>query len=161
MLLRHSVRYVDLELMPVLVFLISHTFHLLRIVRIIIDGRHRPDLVEPFDQHPFVVHIGKTHRSVQCVHALLFRPFLYGPEQSIHYFNIVDKVDKPEARMLLVPRLITTAVDHPRDTSRNLSVFVSQKIDGITHFERRILLFIQRHHLFFDQAGHVIRVAFI
>ena len=124
MFFRYTVRYIDLELMPVLVFCISHTFHLFRIVRIIIDGRHRSDLVEPFDQHSFVVHISKTHRPVQRVHALLFRPFLYGTEQSIHYFNIVDKVDKPEACMFLIPRLIAPAVDHPCDTSHNLPVFV-------------------------------------
>ena len=161
MLFRNSVRDIDFELMPILVFIVSHTFHLLRIVRIIIDSRHRPDLVESLDQHPFMVHIGKSHRSVYSLHPLFFRPFFYGPEQSVHYFDIVNKVYESETCMLLVPGLIAPAIDHPRNASHNLPVFVRQKIDRVTHFERRILLLIQRHHLFFDQAGHVIRVAFI
>ena len=124
MFFRYSVRYIDLELMPVLVFCISHTFHLFRIVRILIDGRHRPDLVESLYQHSFVIHIGKSHRPLQCLHALSYRPFFYSTEQGIHHFGIVNEVYEPETCIFLVPCLVAPAVDHSCDASHNLSVFV-------------------------------------
>ena len=64
----------DLELMPVLILHISHAFHVLRIIREIINGRYGSNLIKTIYQHTFVIHIRKPHRTLQFFHAFLFGP---------------------------------------------------------------------------------------
>ena len=148
MLLRHAIGNVNLELVPILVFPVTDALHLLGIIRIIVDGRHRAELVETLDQHSLVVHVGKTHRPVYLFHASLPRPSLDRAEQSVYHLVVIHKIDKTEPGPLLPPSLVAGAVDHPGDTSHYFPILIREEIDSVAHLERRIPFPVQRHHLF-------------
>ena len=113
-----------------------------RIIGVVVNGSHCTQLVKTFNQHPFMIHVGESHRPVNFSHTLLSRPFFNSIEQTVYYFSVIDKVEESESGTLLVPHLITAAVDHSGNAADYLIVFVSQIIDSITDFKSRILFFI-------------------
>ena len=147
--------------MPILIFFVSHTFQMLRVIREVIDGGHGSELVESFDQHTFMIHIRKSQRAVNLFHSLFFSPFFNGVEQSVYDFCVIDEIQKTEAGALLVPHFVTTAVNHSGNTADDFTVFVGKKIDGIANFECRILLLVQCNHLLLDQSRYMVGVVFI
>ena len=124
MLLGHAIRNIDLKLMPILILDITHALHLLRVIRVVIDRRHRSQLIETLDQHTLMIHVGETHRADQ-----LFQPFRPGPllnrtKQGIRHLIVVDKIHEAKACPLLLPDLIARTIDDAGDASRHFSIFI-------------------------------------
>ena len=137
----NRVRDINFKLVPVLIFHVAHPFHLSGIIRIVVDRCHRAELVEPFDQHPLVIHVGKAHRPVNSFHTFGLGPCLYGMKQGIDNFRIIDKVDKTETCIFLSPDLVAGIDNHPGNPPHDLIILIRQKINRFAVFESRILLF--------------------
>ena len=144
--LRHvAVRHYQLILHVVIVFRpASQLLHVLRIVRIVVDGGHRAQLVEAFNEHTFRVHIGKAQRTHHLGHALLAPPLLDGLEQGSAHLEVVDKVNPSEAHTLALPPLISPMVDNSGNAPHYLPIAVGQKIVGLAEFKGGILVLAQR-----------------
>ena len=125
MLFWYSIRNIYLELVPILVFGVSHSLHLCRIVRIIVDCRHSSQLVKTFNQHSLVVQVCESHRALQRFHSLSFSPFFNSTEQGVYHFIIIDEIYESKTCILLVPGLIASMINNPCNTSDNFVVFVS------------------------------------
>ena len=129
------------------------------IIRMIIDGGHRAELIEAFDKHTFMIHIGEAHRTDHLGHSSLAAPFFGRPEQSFDHFRIVDKVDKTEAGFALAGALVDHTVDYRRDAAHRLAVAPSHERLCLTVIESRIFRWHESLDLIEYQRGHVTTVA--
>lgn len=96
---------------PVSIFRKAHPFHVLRIVRIVVDGSHGTQLVEAFDKHSFGIHVGETQRTGDVGHSTLLTPLFDSADQGICHFGVVGKVDPSETDFPFVPGLVGPIVD--------------------------------------------------
>ena len=87
------------------------------------------------------------------------RPLLNSVKQGIHHLVVVDEIHEAEASPLLLPRLVAATVDDSCYTSDHLTLAVSQIIYCIANLERRILRFVQGHHLLLNKAGNMIGIS--
>ena len=134
---------------------------MLRIIRIVVNGRHRRELVKAFDQHTFGIHIGKSQRSLQRSHSPLAPPGNYGIDQSAANGFIIDKVYPAKAHGLRLPSFVGTAIDDGRHASYEFSILISQKIIGFAEIESRILLRREGLQHILVEVGDGIRIVFI
>ena len=134
---------------------------MLGIVGIIVDGRHRGELVEPFDEHTFGIKIGETHRPDEFVALVFTRPSLSSIEQSAAHLKIIDEIDPSEARAVGIPCPIGFVVDQARHASHNLPISVSQEQFGFAKFVRPVLLGIERVEHILVEIGHRVGVVLV
>ena len=127
----------------------------------IVDGCHGAELVESFDQHTFCVEVGKSKRSLNVLHPFGFTPFFYGLQKSGRYFKVVDEVDPTETDIFFVPGGIGTVIDNTCDAPYDFSVFISQKVLGLTELECRIFLLIECIQHVIVEVRYGIRILFV
>lgn len=109
---------------------------MLGIVGIVVDGGHRGELVEALNEHALGIHIGKSERALDFVHATLLAPSLHRVDKSTAHFEIVDEVNPSEAYALLIPRFVGATVDDGRHAPDDFPVLViGQEIVGFAKFE--------------------------
>ena len=125
--LGNGVGHFHVEFHPVGLFGEAHAFHMLRIIGVIIDGGHGAYLLEPFDKHSFVVHVGESHRSYDGFHPFGAPPFAYGVEKRVGHFGVILEVHEPETQAFLAGTLVYLMVDYAGDASHRLAVAVSHE----------------------------------
>ena len=123
-LVRNSIRNVNLEFYPIGFLLETELFHVLRIIREVIDSGHSTQLFETFYQHPFRIEISKTKRTYHFGHTTFLAPGLNCLEQSIGHFHIIDKIHPSETYFLFAPSVVGAIVQDSRNTSYQLTVLV-------------------------------------
>ncbi len=129
------------------------------IIRIIIYGGHRALLVEAFDEHSLVVHVGKAHRTHHGRHAALAPPLGHSLGKRIYYGSVVRKVHKSETHHTLAEAAVGVAVDNRRDASGRTPVAVGHEALRLAHFRRRISPRIERGEFVYHQRRHKAAVA--
>ena len=154
--------YINAYLNPVDLLLIPQSLHMLRIIRIIIDGDHRTCLVEVIHQHPLLIEIKYPHRTLDVLHASLSSPLFHRSKQGFRDIAVVNKLDKAEAHIPCLPFLVGMAVDDSGDATHNSALpIICHKRLHLREFKSRILFGIKRiAHIRFH-IGHVIRTSLI
>ena len=99
---------------------VAVVLEMLRIVGIVVDGRHGRELIEAVDEHALGVEIGEAERSDESVALVCLRPVFGLSQQGTAHLEIVDEVDPPEARRLFVPRAVGLVVDDAGHASHDL-----------------------------------------
>ena len=162
-LLRHLFRHPNIVFHVVGVFLpSSHLLHVARIVVIVVDGRHRSELVEAHDEHTLRVHIGKAKRSYYLRHALSAAIILHSAEKGTTHIEVIDEVEPSEADAVALPSGVGLMVYDTGDAAHDLSVFVVCEIVlRLTEVESWVLRRRKGVLLIHEQVWHIIRIAFI
>ena len=117
-------RHEELIFEPIRILLITQLFQVGRVIGIIIDGRHRADLMKSIYQHTFAVHIGEPERPVDGLQAAFPGPIFDSSKQPGWNFRVVDKVDPAEAQVGLFPLLDVSRVEDSSDPPDNLPIFI-------------------------------------
>ena len=160
-LVRYGIRNVDLVFHPVSFLLKTHTLHVLRIVRIVVNGCHGAELIEAFDQHAFRIEVCEAQRALYVSHSTFFSPFFYRVDQGIGYFRVINEINPAETDILFIPGFISLVVDYGSYAAHYFIVLVSQEILCFTEFKRRILLFIESVEHVVVEIGNGVGVAFV
>ena len=161
-LLRSFFGYFKIILHIVVVFHpAAQLLHVLRIIRIVVTGRHRAEPVKAPRQHTLGVHVGKAQRSYDILHALLPAIVLYGLEQGIRHIQVVDEVNPAEAHVLLLPLLVGFVVDDGSHTSDHLPILHGKVILSFAEVKGRIPVFRQRVQLVAVEIGHIVGIALV
>ena len=100
---------------------------MLRIIGVIIDGCHSAYLLEAFDKHSFVIHVGEAHRAYDGFHPFGAPPFAYGFEKSVGHFGVVLEVHEAKAQAFLTGAFVYLMVNYAGDASHELAVAVSHE----------------------------------
>ena len=152
----------DLILHIVVVLLVAfHLLHQLGVVVVVIDGGHRAQFVEAFDQHSLGIHIGEAQRADNLLHALLTAIILHGGKQGTEHLHVVDEIEPSETDDGPIPLVIITMVHDGSHTTYQLALLVCQKILCLAELKRGILVFAQRVQFVAIQIRGIIRTAFI
>ena len=161
-LFRHLFRYLHHALYIVVVLAeATHLLDMLGVVGIVIVGIHRTDGVETLHEHSLTVGIGKAHRTHHLGHSPLAPPVLYSMNQRLAHLKIIDEIEPSEPHDLLLPALVSLAVDDGSDAPHHLTILPSQEIPRLAVFKRGIPIMPQRVHLVKMQIRHIIRVVFV
>ncbi len=110
------------EFHPVDIFFKSEAFHMAHVVGIIVYCGHGSHFVEAFDEHAFVIHVGKSHRADDVGHTSLRAPFLHGGEKLVDNFLVVDKVGEAESQVVAACFFVDGVVDDGCDGSDRVAV---------------------------------------
>ena len=161
MLVRDGVRNVDLIFHPVGVLREAQSFDVLRVVGIVVDGGHRTQLVEAFDQHTFSIHVGKAQRSYDMRHAAFFAPLLHGAYQGFGHFGVVSEVYPAEADLLLAPCLVGPIVDDGGHAAYEPSVLIGQEVVGLAELKGSVLPAVERVQHVVVEVGHGVGISFV
>ena len=161
-LLRHQFGHEDFELHVVVVlFPSAETFHVLGIVRVVVDGGHRAELVETEGQHALGVEVGEAQRANHFLHALAAAEVGHGIEQRTAHLDVVDEVNPTEAHALAFPLLVGAVVDDGSHATSQLPVLVGQVVLGFAEFESCVFITAQRRHFVAEKSGCVVGVTLI
>ena len=139
----------------------AHLLHVLRIVRIVVDGGHGAQLVETFNQHTFRVHVRETQWTDHLRHTFLTPPLLNGIKQRLGHFYVVNEVYPAETYALAVPPFIGAMVDDGGNTTDNLAFAVGQEIVCFAKLKGSIFLLTKGVQLVAVQVGSVVFVPFV
>ena len=150
-----------MEFEPFCILLESELFDKLRVVGVVVEGVHRTQFVETFDEHTFLVGVLDAHRTLYVVHAAFLTPLFYGIDECAAYFDVFDEVNPSEANVLYVPGFISLMVYDSYYASCNLSVFISQEELHVAEFASWVLLWIEDVPEVECQIGHSIRIPLI
>ena len=71
---------VDAHLYPIYLLLVAVGFHVAGVVGKVVEGVHRAHAVEVGEEHPFLVEVGDSHRSLYGVHPAFVSPLGDGVE---------------------------------------------------------------------------------
>ena len=133
--------------------------HVLRIIRVIIDGCHGTQLIKTKSKHTLRIEIGKAKRTDHLLHSMRLTIILHCLEECTTNLNIIDEIDPSETYALGLPLLVGTMVDDSSYTSCQFTFLICQEVFRLTEIECRILVFTQRIHIIAEQVGHIIFVA--
>ena len=122
--LRQCLGWVDLVLNPVGFFLQSVCVHMADVVWIVVEGRHRREVVITLQQETLVVKVGETNRTIDLLHAFGFAPFSNFVQESKAHLFIVNKVNPAEANVLHAPTCVRCMVNETCDTSYDTSIAI-------------------------------------
>ena len=161
-LLRHLIRHHNLELHVFVVHLETlQSLDVLRIVSVIIDGRHGAELVESPDEHTLRVHIGKSKRTYHILHTFLFTILFHSIQESLRNLTVVDEVNPSEANGFLSPLIVCLMVDDSSDATCQLSILIGKIILCLAELERSVLILAQGIHFVAEKIRHIVFVAFV
>ena len=96
------------------------------IIRIIINSRHRPQLVVTLDKQSLRIHISKSHRPDQMIHTLRTSPFLNRIEKRIAHSRIIDKIHKPETSLFFPSLFVEIPIDDSGNATHRFLSFISR-----------------------------------
>ena len=162
-LLGHAfLRYDELVFHIVVVFSPSpHLFHVLGIVRIVVDGGHGTQLVKAFNQHTFRVHVREAQWTDHFRHTFFAAPLLDGIEQCTRHVNVVDEVYPAKTYALAVPAFVGTAVNDGGNTTDNLAVAIGQEIICFAKLKGSILFLTKGVQLVAVQVGSIVLIPLV
>ena len=161
-LLRHLIRHHNLELHVFVIHLETlQSLDVLRIVSVIVDGRHGAELVESPDEHTLRVHIGKSKRTYHILHAFLAAIFLNGIQKSLRNLTVVDEVNPSESDGFLSPLAVCLMVDDSSNATCQLSILIGKIILCLAELERSVLILAQGIHFVAEKIRHIVFVAFV
>ena len=123
---RHLLLQIDYLLSPVAVFAESNLFKQSIVVRIVVEAGERTELVVPFDEQPFLVHIGKSPRPFDTDATTLFAPCLNGSDEGFEHFCIFYEIEPSETDYAGLPGIVGLVVDNGGDAPCNLAIFVCE-----------------------------------
>ena len=142
--LRKGFRQSDKVFNPIHFLVIAEPFEKGWIIFVIIDGNHRPHLVETVHQHAFRIEIRKSKRAGYIRHTSLPAPVRNGLQQCLQHFNVLDKVYPSETDLAHVPGFIGLMVYNGCHTPCHLPVLIGQEIVRLTKFKGMVLLPVKR-----------------
>ena len=103
------------------------------IIRIIINSRHRPQLVVTLDKQSLRIHID------QMIHTLRTSPFLNRIEKRIAHSRIIDKIHKPETSLFFPSLFVEIPIDDSGNATHRFLSFISHKMHRFAEVKSRIL----------------------
>ena len=139
----------------------SQAFKLTGIIGIVVDGGHRAEFLESFDQHPLVVHVGEAHRTYHRGHPPLAPPVAAGFEEGVDNLVVVDEIQEAEAEVFFSGALVDGGVDYAGDTPHGFTVAVGHEALTLAEVESRIDLRRKGIDIVMNQRRHEIRIAVI
>ena len=130
------------------------------IVRGIVDGDGRAELVEVLHQHPLLVEVEDAHGPHHRVHAATAAPVLHGAEQGGRHGKVVHKLDEAEADVARVPLLVGAVVDDAGDAPHGRArLVVGHESLYVRKLQRGVLLRVKRLPDVRLQIGHITGIA--
>ena len=161
-LLRYGIRYHDLELHILVIYLKTlQGLDVLRIIRVIVDGRHGTQLIETPGKHSLRVHIGKSKRTYHILHTFLFTILFHSIQQSLRNLTVVNEVNPSESDGFLSPLIVCLMVDDSSNATCQLSILIGKIILCLTELERSVLILAQGIHFVAEKIRHIVFVAFV
>lgn len=150
-----------LALHPVYLVGKAETLHVLRVVRVVIDGGHRGELVETVDEHTLGVHVGEAERTDKFVATAVAPPLFGGGDKRLADFGVVDEVNPAEAGVVRLPFLVGLMVDDTGYAPYYFFTTQGNEEFGFAEVISRILLGIEGVVHILQKVGHGIRGVFV
>ena len=154
-------RHIEFHLHPVGIFREAHPLHVLRVIRIVIDGSHRAKLVETLYQHTFSIEVGKAQRTLYLCHTPLLTPVFHRLNQGIRHFRVINEVYPSETYGLCIPGLISTFIDERSYPAYQFAILISQEIISLAKLKRSILILAEGIQHVLIQVWHRIGIILI
>ena len=155
------VRRQDFPFHPVHLLGVAQTLQMGRVIRIVIRGGHRAQLVIAPGEHPFGVHVGEPERPHKLVASMGTPPCLHRLQQGTTHLPVVHEIDPTETGVVRPPCLVGLMIDDGGHPPHDFPVAQGQEEIGLTKVEGRVFPGIERVERVFQEIGHGIRTILV